>query len=161
VSANNLHGLACQQASPLATSCKFRAPKKYSVLYSSKLPPLASPCRFRDFYQCLQDSLAILPSIASNRYYNRKSTSTVMSSIVSNTPLLISVQFQQVYSFFNASNAFIHNDSEQLHVALLQVLNMGVEEALNVRSSLLALQLGLNKVAVQHISEWLGHSATI
>jgi hypothetical protein len=26
---------------------------------------------------------------------------------------------------------------------------------------LLALQLGLNKVAVQHISEWLGHSATI
>jgi hypothetical protein len=79
-----------------------------------------------------------------------------MSSLVSNTPLLISARFQQIYSFFNVSNSYVYSDNEQLHLTLSRLLSMEVREALNVRSALQTLQISLNKAAAQFLANWLG-----
>jgi hypothetical protein len=84
-----------------------------------------------------------------------------MSSLVSNTPLLISARFQQIpnkqtNSFFNVSNSYVYSDNEQLHLTLSRLLSMEVREALNLRSALQTLQISLNKAAAQFLANWLG-----
>lgn len=53
-------------------------------------------CRFLDFYNLIAHNFALIPALASESYYDRKFSSTLITSLVTNTPVIVDHRFLQV-----------------------------------------------------------------
>lgn len=52
--------------------------------------------RFSDFYKLISNNFALLPALASDAYYTRKFSSTLITSLVTGTPVVVDDQFMEV-----------------------------------------------------------------
>jgi hypothetical protein len=76
---------------------------------------------------------ALLPLFATADYTTNRFSSSIMSSLVSGTPLLANAEFLAAYTFFNASTVYPHADWEALGDAMLRLLRAPTEELLKVQ----------------------------
>ncbi len=69
-----------------------------STLHGLALPrrTLTPSCSFNEFYELISHNFALIPALASDAYYDRKFSSTLITSLVTSTPVIVDWRFIQV-----------------------------------------------------------------
>ncbi|KAG2437824.1 hypothetical protein HXX76_005443 [Chlamydomonas incerta] len=99
---------------------------------------------FRTFYEAIHHTFALIPALASSKYYSHKFSSTILSSLISGTPMIADRRFLAAYGMFNESEVYLQREGEQEVDVMLRVLRSPVEGLLDVRRALLELRQRLN-----------------
>ncbi|KAG1672725.1 hypothetical protein FOA52_005203 [Chlamydomonas sp. UWO 241] len=84
--------------------------------------------RFLDFYSLIYRSFALIPTIASDAYFDRKFSSTVITSLVTGTPAIVTPQFLEAYTFLDESTVFLRTENQTDLDIAQRVLKMGASE---------------------------------
>eukprot|EP00198_Chlamydomonas_reinhardtii_P007795 XP_001697132.1 predicted protein [Chlamydomonas reinhardtii] len=110
---------------------------------------------FRTFYEAIHHTFALIPALASNKYYSHKFSSTILSSLISGTPMIADRRFLSAYGMFNESEVYLQREGEQEVDVMLRVLRTPAEQLLAVRRALLDLRARLNVRARLFLKEEL------
>lgn len=109
-------------------------------------------CSFTEFYSRIHRALALIPAV-SEKYYHKKMTSTVITSLICLTPILAPPQFSDAYNFLREAQADV--ESIRLQEGLHKMLVMQAESHFSLRNSLLTLRNKLNLDAEYALNTWV------
>ncbi|KAG2449778.1 hypothetical protein HYH02_005302 [Chlamydomonas schloesseri] len=99
---------------------------------------------FRTFYEAIHHTFALIPALASAKYYSHKFSSTILSSLISGTPMIADARFLAAYGMFNQSEVYLQREGEQEVDVMMRVLRTPAEQLLGVRRALIGLRQRLN-----------------
>ncbi|GIL80479.1 hypothetical protein Vretifemale_9679 [Volvox reticuliferus] len=112
-----------------------------------ELQPLVTMHRrlpFEKFYNQLHHSLAIVPLFGSSRYHTHKFSSSIISSLISGTPLIASRRLLAAYSMLDERSVFVQEEEEQELDVMLRVMVMPKKDLLAVRQGVLEARQRVN-----------------
>jgi hypothetical protein len=103
---------------------------------------------FPSFYEQIHRATGLLPALASRRYLTSKFSSTVVSSLITGTPLLADSQLLAAYSFLHPAAVLPQGEGEGEAAAMLRYgTAAGGAAVLEARAQLAALRAQLNSDA--------------
>ncbi|GFR42596.1 hypothetical protein Agub_g3526 [Astrephomene gubernaculifera] len=112
--------------------------------------------RYTSFYEAIHHTFALIPALASEKYYTVKFSSTILTSLVSGTPLIADKRFLSSYGMFSEDAVYLQHEGEQeVDVMLRVMLKTSVPELLGVRKALLGVRQRLNERAAAFYAEIL------
>lgn len=103
--------------------------------------------RFDAFYNLIHNNLALVPTLASEAYFDRKFSSTVITSLVTGVPVIVTSRFLKSYSFLSPDTVFLQWNSEPAMDAALRVLQLSNADLLAIRRNVSRLREDLNGMA--------------
>lgn len=112
-----------------------------------ELTPLVSIYRrlaFRGFYDTLHHSFAILPLLGSPRYLTDKFSSSILSSLISGTPLIADAVLLTSYSMLNEQSVYLQRPGESELDVMLRIIATPAEELLVIRRQILETRRRVN-----------------
>ncbi|KAG1659342.1 hypothetical protein FOA52_008396 [Chlamydomonas sp. UWO 241] len=110
--------------------------------------------RYLDYYNAIHHTLALIPAFASDAYYDRKFSSTVITSLITGTPVIADAQMLRSYSFLTKDAVFLRHDGESDVSVMERVLGMPLEEVFAKRRALTRLTAQLNVDAGVRLAGW-------
>ncbi|GIL71639.1 hypothetical protein Vretimale_912 [Volvox reticuliferus] len=122
------------------------------------LEPLVKVYRrlpYRGFFDQLHHSFAILPLLASPRYLTHKFSSSILSALISGTPLITDRAFLAVYSMLNEQCVYLQKEGETEVDVMLRVMATPASELLAVRQAMVEARKRSNERAVQFFARIL------
>ncbi|GAX80507.1 hypothetical protein CEUSTIGMA_g7945.t1 [Chlamydomonas eustigma] len=72
-----------------------------------------SHLHFHDYYNAIHHTLALVPTLATQAYYDRKFSSTIITSLVTSTPIIADDRILMAYRFLDPSCVFKVNNGEE------------------------------------------------
>lgn len=110
---------------------------------------------FRTFYDTIHHAYALVPSLASAAYYTCKFSSTVITSLSTETPVIATQQLLDSYTFMQPETVFLQPEGKSEIDVMLNVMQLSVKEIYTVRARLLRLRVALNLQAKEWVDDWL------
>ncbi|GAX83396.1 hypothetical protein CEUSTIGMA_g10821.t1 [Chlamydomonas eustigma] len=107
--------------------------------------------RFDDFYDLIYHNFALIPTIASENYYDRKFSSTVITSLVTGVPIIVQERFLKSYTFLTPSTVVLQSDEEEIMDVGIRVLNTPAEKMSELRGNVNHLREQLNQRATSQL----------
>ena len=92
--------------------------------------------KFVPFYELIYHSYALVPTLASDHYYDRKFSSTLISSLVTGTPMIVTGKFLSAYTFMDKSVVFTQKESEVTVDVMKRVLAQDAQQLTATRDLL-------------------------
>lgn len=102
---------------------------------------------FKAFYDVIYHNLGLIPTLASDSYYDRKFSSTVISSLVTSSPLIVTQRFLDSYTFLDSSHVFVQREGESTMDAALRLLRTPPAELAALRKAINSKREELNRRA--------------
>lgn len=103
---------------------------------------------FLSFYELIHHNFALLPVLAQDAYYDKKFSSTLITSLTTGVPLIVEQRFLTVYTFLTDAHVFVPKQDEQTVDIMIRVLQRPSAELAAQRQLLAALQESLNHKAL-------------
>ncbi|KAG1659343.1 hypothetical protein FOA52_008397 [Chlamydomonas sp. UWO 241] len=110
--------------------------------------------RFIEYYEALHHNLALVPSLANPAYYDRKFTSTVITSLITGTPVIAEHRLLRAYRLLDTSVVFLQRRHESQMATMVRLLSMSPEDVAARRAALVALRDRLNARARAQVARW-------
>lgn len=110
---------------------------------------------FNQFYDTISRSFALVPLVASPAYYDRKFSSTVITSLTTAIPVLADDKFLQAYRFLRPNTTLYQYAHEDELDAMLRWMKRAPEEVLERRKAVRQEQKHQNNRAIQVIMDVL------
>ncbi|GLI59260.1 hypothetical protein VaNZ11_001107 [Volvox africanus] len=111
--------------------------------------------RYLGFFEQLHHSFAILPLLAGPRYLTHKFSSSVLSALISGTPLIVDQAFLAAYGMVNEQCVYLQKDGETEVDVMLRVMATQATELLTVRQAMVEARKRSNERAVQYYARIL------
>ena len=102
-------------------------------------------------FKLILTSLANCFPQAADAYFDRKFSSTVITSLVTTVPMVVTSRFLASYTFLSPAHAYVQRDDEPVMDTVLRVLKLSAKELATFRSSILALREQLNRKASERL----------
>ncbi|KAK9463223.1 uncharacterized protein V1516DRAFT_618769 [Lipomyces oligophaga] len=80
---------------------------------------------FRQFYDVLADSSALVPAFATDEYYDRKASSSVPASLIAGTPIVCTRQMLQAYTYLTEDSVWLQEFGEEDLDTVARVVSKG------------------------------------
>jgi hypothetical protein len=68
--------------------------------------------RFEAFYETIHRNFALIPAMVSEAYYDRKFSSTIITSLVTGVPIIVQYKFLTAYTFMSKDNVYMQWNAE-------------------------------------------------
>lgn len=128
------------------------------------LPPDLQPLvtlhrrlHFKAFYEVIHHNYALIPALAGQFYYQGKFSSTIITSLSTGTPMVVSAQFLAAYTMFTEASAYLQRGNEGEVDAMIRVMRLPAADLLAVRAALRGVQARLNERAAAQYDDVLRH----
>ncbi|GLC66651.1 hypothetical protein PLESTF_000456900 [Pleodorina starrii] len=115
---------------------------------------------FTQFYESMHHSLAILPMLNNVTYLKNKFTSSILSSLITGTPLVANRTFLHAYRMLSEESVFLQHDGEPEVDAMLRVVAMPAAEIRAVRLRVLEARRRMNEHAAAYFRPLLAKLCT-
>jgi len=116
--------------------------------------------RFEHYYNVIYHNVALIPTLASAAYYNKKFSSTVVTSLITTTPIIADVRLLSAYKFLDESCVYLQQEGESQVDTVTRVLGMPHQEVVLRRHSLKRLRAKLNYRASLQVKWWVMQALT-
>mmetsp|Transcript_40261 Transcript_40261/g.89407 ORF Transcript_40261/g.89407 Transcript_40261/m.89407 type:complete len:399 (+) Transcript_40261:273-1469(+) len=107
--------------------------------------------KFPEFYELIHHNFALIPTLASEAYFDRKFSSTLITSMVTGVPVIVNYRFLKSYTFLNQSHVYMQWNKEETMDSALRILQLSAEELAATRIALHSLRDSLNSRAAQQL----------
>ncbi|KAG2482306.1 hypothetical protein HYH03_018748 [Edaphochlamys debaryana] len=114
---------------------------------------------YRDFFQTIYSSWALLPRLATSKYLKQIITSSLLSSLSTHVPLVVTDEFLAAYTMLNASTAIRMQPNETVCALYNRIAAMPPPEYGALRRNLRALAEELNTRVLDYIVGQLERTA--
>ncbi|GIL46379.1 hypothetical protein Vafri_3367 [Volvox africanus] len=104
---------------------------------------------YRGFFEQLHHNFAILPLLAGPRYLTHKFSSSILSALISGTPLIADKAFLAAYGMVNEQCVYLQKEGETEVDVMLRVMATQATELLTVRQAVVEARKRSNERAVQ------------
>ena len=133
-----------------------------AALQNSKQPRVVPHVNlgFKAFYDVIYHNLGLIPTLASDSYYDRKFSSTVISSLVTSCPLIVTRRFLESYTFLDSRHVFVQEDKETTMDAALRLLRSPPSAIAALRGAINDKREELNKRAKLFLNKVIADSAS-
>jgi len=111
--------------------------------------------RFEHYYNVIYHNVALVPSLAGAAYYNKKFSSTIVTSLITTTPIIADERLLTAYKFLDESCVFYQQAGEGQLDVVTRVLSMTYEEVVRRRFCLKRLRARLNYRATLQMKWWV------
>ncbi|GLC44901.1 hypothetical protein PLESTB_001687000 [Pleodorina starrii] len=110
---------------------------------------------FTQFYESMHHSLAILPALNNVTYLKNKFTSSILSSLITGTPLVANSTFLHAYRMLSEESVFLQDDSEPEVDTMLRVVALPAAQVQAVRRGVLEVRRQVNARAAGYFDRLL------
>ncbi|EFJ50229.1 hypothetical protein VOLCADRAFT_104053 [Volvox carteri f. nagariensis] len=110
---------------------------------------------YPDFWQKIYSSYALVPAFGSNQYFKTRISSTVLASLTTCVPMIVTQKMLDVYSFFKEEHVFLQRPGEREVDVMMRILSMEDDVIFNRRRALCQLRQELGKLAAAVLNEAL------
>jgi hypothetical protein len=110
---------------------------------------------FQGFYDIIARTLALVPSLANQRYFTNKFSSTIITSLSTGTPVIASKRLLEAYSFLSKDSVFSQGDDEEEIDVMLKIVRTTEDEVLKVREGLKSTVQDLNKRSLEKLEGYI------
>lgn len=107
------------------------------------------------FYMRMHRAHALVPLFSTKVYFSCKFTSTVLTSVISGTPVMADSRLLRAYSMLNKEAVFFQEDYETEVDVMMRVMSMDREKVWKVRDAVKVLQKKMNDRARERLQEYL------
>lgn len=108
--------------------------------------------KFLDFYELIHHNFALIPTLASDAYYDRKFSSTLITSLVTDVPVIVGEKFLQSYSFLGKGHVFMQSENDRTIDVMTKILQLSSEQLQEYRSAIAGLREELNQRALSMLT---------
>lgn len=106
--------------------------------------------QFRSFWDVIHHSFALIPALASDKYYNGKFSSTIVTSLTAGTPVIADDRFLAAYRMFTNASVYYQAPGEQEVDVMLRVMRTPALQVRAVRHALVEVRRQLNVQAGEY-----------
>ncbi|GBF89288.1 hypothetical protein Rsub_02165 [Raphidocelis subcapitata] len=107
------------------------------------------------FYDVVAHSLGLVPMLASDLYYKSKFSSTVLTSLITGTPIIADQRLLDAYTMLDRSTTYYQAPSQSELDVMFAISKTPADELWRTRDAVVALRERLNSEARAMIKGWL------
>lgn len=113
---------------------------------------------FTQFYNVMHRALGLVPIVASEAYFSHKFSSTLLTSLVTGTPVICSKRMLDVYMMFDKDSVLLQLEDEAEVDTMIRSMSLSTEQLLEKRNALEKLRLRLNAQAREKLQYLISSS---
>lgn len=110
---------------------------------------------FREYYETIHHSYALIPLFGSDKYYTMKFSSTILASLITGTPIIADQRLLNAYRFFSNTTVYYQPTGAEAVESMLKLLSSSAHHLATVRRNLLQLRTILNSHATLVMHQFL------